>query len=271
MSLRGNALSQCRRQRIDAAAFDAVLRDDDLAARCARLIAERHVLERLAFEPLPKRLAPCDAETGIRRFQFADRDPLRRQDVAPVAIRSQPRPACAAECEDRRARLHALLALRRLETQRTILVPAKPSMTKREPHAKTFQPRQPCAQQRRGLEGFGKDPPARADEGVLPEPMRPVAQRLRRKRLDRRAQKRRRVVIARKENIERLAVGEVEPAPPGHQKFTRDRRHPVVHDDRRACRRHRLGRDQTGRTGPDNGNIRRAHDIKPASSLRLLP
>ena len=59
--------------------------------------------------------------------------------------------------------------------------------------------------------------------------------------------------IARQEEIERLAVGEVQPAAPGHQKFARGARHMVEDLDARARASERVGRDEAGRSSADDG------------------
>ena len=102
----------------------------------------------------------------------APSDPSRGQLAPPSAS------TVALRIDDARS-------VRRFKQQAALLVPAGPAVAQRELHAHRIEPPQPCAQQRRGLERFGKHPAAGADEGRLPQRLAPCAQRVRRKRLDR--------------------------------------------------------------------------------------
>ena len=111
---------------------------------------------------------------------------------------------------------------------------------------------QPGAQQRAGLEAFGKHTAARADEGLLTEIRAPLAQRIRRKSLEERRQRRCRFFIAREEAIGRLAMGDVQPAPARHQEFARERGHAVEHVRVDAARGECLGCHQARRSATDD-------------------
>src|SRR6202171_530021 len=86
-------------------------------------------------------------------------------------------------------------------------------------HAHRIEPTEPRAQQRRCLEGFRKNAPAGADEGRLPQRLAPGTQGIRRECRDRSFKLRHRCAIAPEKFGQRLAVGQVEPATPRHQKL----------------------------------------------------
>ena len=109
------------------------------------------------------------AIAGVRR------DAARAQDLCPASIGAQARPARTAQGEQRgiwRFHVH-FAAAGRSEDQGAGGIPAAPAMAQREPHAGLPQPREPGAQQRRGLHSRRKDAPARSHEGGLPEPLAP--------------------------------------------------------------------------------------------------
>ena len=126
-------------------------------------------------------------------------------------------------------------------------------MPQLEDDALLGKPREQRAQQRRGLEALGKDPAARADESFFAESGAEVAQILRREGALIRLQPRRSSGIAPQEEFEGLAVGEVQPTAPGHQKFARGARHMVEDLDARARAGKHVGRDEAGGSGPDDG------------------
>ena len=53
-----------------------------------------------------------------------------------------------------------------------------------------------------------------------------------------------------------LAVGEIEPAAPGHQQFAAEGRHAVVNGDRQPGLRETLGRHEAGGTATDHGDTK---------------
>ena len=224
-------LAQFRRQRVDRAAFDAAAGNNGLAPRGVRAKAQRNALERLAFKTVAENFGPGDGEAAIGRPKPGDVDAFRSERLDPRPVRPQPRPACAAKREHGGADVDGALPVGCLKQQATAIVPSNPAMAQRELHAHRIQPPQPRPQQRRRLECLRKHPAAGADKGFLPQRLAPVTQRLRRKRLDRSFQVRRRLAIAREELRKRFAVGEIEPAPSGHQEFSTRRRHGVVDGD----------------------------------------
>src|SRR5215207_347938 len=149
-----------------------------------RTEGQRHTLERLALEAVAKDVRPGDGEAGIGRAQRRYLHAFGCERFGPCAVGAQPRPACAAERQYRRARLDELRSIRRLKTQAALLVPAGPAVTQRQFYAQRIQPPQPRAQQGRCLEGLWKHPAAGADEGLLAQRFAPVTQRLWRERFD---------------------------------------------------------------------------------------
>ena len=114
---RGDFIAQQRRRRVDQAAFDTAGGRDELpflleVAAPAVLEPKRDRLERLPREPAGKVLAPAlplagpHIETAVRRRKRRDANAARFQQRRPGAIRSQTRPACAAEREHDGPRLH---------------------------------------------------------------------------------------------------------------------------------------------------------------------
>ena len=93
-----------RRQRIDAAAFEAVMRDHGLAAHHLAVMQQRDALERLSGETLAENIRPLNSETAIGRTQRRYLDLLFLESVSPSAIGAELRPARAAEREHGRVR-----------------------------------------------------------------------------------------------------------------------------------------------------------------------
>src|SRR5277367_3605853 len=118
-------------------------------------------------------------------------------------------------------------------------------MARAQLDAERLQPPQPGAEQRRRLEAARKNPPARTDERRLAERGAPSAQGVRREGLDCRAQTLARRPVAREETIQRLRMGEIEPAAAGEQKFARRGGGGVGDDDFAARFGERLRRHQT--------------------------
>ena len=88
-----------RRNRIDGAAFDAVAGDDRFAAHGAAAERECDALERLTFEAVAEHIRPFCNEAAVCRLQRRNGHAGARQHIDPRPVRSQPRPACAAERE----------------------------------------------------------------------------------------------------------------------------------------------------------------------------
>ncbi|MCY1225242.1 hypothetical protein D9M72_374320 [compost metagenome] len=251
-----------RRQRIDQAAFNAGGADDELALAVVGVAIaigqrDRHRLDRRAGKAAGKRFAPCRIEAAIGRAQRRDLDATASQPRHPRAIRSQPRPACAAEREHHGTRRHRHVAMRRGEAQlvRRALVPTQPAMPHMELHAGLAQPVQPCAQHRRGLH-VGRENAARAaDEGVDAKPVDPLAQRLRAEVRKHRRDLRGTGAIAAEEGRFRLRMREVHAALASHQELAPDRRHRVIDRHADTLRRQHFGSHQPRRSSADDGGV----------------
>ncbi len=203
---------------------------------------------RLSGAPARRLRNGSDHCTGSRNWRAAadrgaaaDRNAGLRKRRDPAAVRPEPRPARAAERQHGHIRpVGDDRAVGPREGERAVL-PSDEAVAHREGDAGVVEPAQPRAQQRRCLHRLGKHPAAGADEGRLAQRLAPVAQALRRKRRDRRAQRRVLRVVAAEKALQRFAVGEIEPAAAGEQEFPSDRRHAVVDGDaarppRRAAR-----------------------------------
>ena len=236
-----------------------------IASPAHRLPAKRQFdpLQRLALEAFAKHVGPVGDEAAIRRPQRRDGDAGLCQNIGPAAVRTEPRPACAAERQDHGIGMERAIApFGRIEQDIAMLVPADPMVPQLEFDAAVAEPPQPGAQQRRSLERFREHAAARSDERVLAQALAPGANRSRRERLDRGAQMRHRRAVAREEAVEFFAMGEVEPAAAGQQEFSADRRHAVINGDTRAALGQHLGRHQAGGAGPDHGNLEISHSGK---------
>ncbi len=166
--------------------------------------------------------------------------------VDPAAVGAELRPTGAAQRQHGHVGGDGDRALRRLESQ-PVAVETGPAVTRLEGHPKAVEAAQPGAQQRRRLQRLGKHPSAAADECRLPEFFAPGPQPPRWERGDRGTQQRHGRPISIEKRLKRLAVGEIEAAPPGQQEFAPGRRHPVVNRDGRSGLRQRFGRDQSRR------------------------
>jgi hypothetical protein len=128
-------------------------------------------------------------------------------------------------------------------------------MAQGEADAKALQPRQPGAQERRGLEGLGEDAAAGAHEGLLSQPFAPGAQILGAKGLDQGPQSRLGLGVTGDETLDLFRMGQVQAAPARHEELSPDGRHPVVDDDLKARTSQNLRSDQAGGAAADDGDF----------------
>src|SRR6266404_2198018 len=252
-------LAQLGRQRIDRAALDTGAGHDHLAAHGVRTKRQRHALQWLPLETIAKNVGPCNGEAGIGGPERGYPDAFGGEHLDPRSVGAEPRPAAAAERQHGRGGIDDARSIRRLKQQTTALVPTGPAVTQRELDACRVEPPQPDAQQGRSLERLWKHPAAGADEGRLSQRFAPVAQSLRRKRLDRGLETGRRFAVPGEKLRQRLAMREIESAASGHQEFAAGRRHRIIDGDARAALRKDFRRHQPGRTGTDDGDLGTCH------------
>ena len=126
-------------------------------------------------------------------------------------------------------------------------------------HPRTPQPVQPGTQQRRGFQVDREHAAGAADEGVDAQAVRPFPQGLRPERLQPGRHRAVRRAVAAEKGLDRLAVGEVQPALAGKQELAADRGHGVVHVDREAGLGQHLGGHQPGGAGADHGGAGRVN------------
>src|SRR4051812_37029257 len=148
---------------------------------------------------------------------------LERRD--PRAVAAETRPTRAAHRQHGHGRRDAGWAVRRLEDQRSVFAEAPEYMTQPHLDSEAREPAQPRAQKRRGLEALGEHASAGADERLLTEAGSPFPQIDRRERLDMRTQSGLSRPVARQEQLLAIAVGQVQPAAPGHQELASERWH----------------------------------------------
>ena len=213
--------------------------------------------EGLALEAAAHDLGPGIGEAHIGRPQGRDGDAAPGQQADPGPVRTEPRPAPAAERQDGGVGIRPhRLAGRIGEGENAVVVKTLPAVAQGEADTEGLEPRQPGAQERRGLEGLGEHAPARSHEGLLSQALAPGAQVLRTEGLDQGPQLRPGLGIAGEEIFELLRMGQVQPAPSRHEQLAPDRRHPVVDRDGEACASQNLRGDQAGRAGADDGDFR---------------
>ncbi len=162
------------------------------------------------------------------------------------------RPARAAQRQHGGLGFDAALAVRRREAQRAVGVPAQPAVAHMEDHAVLAQPVQPGAQQRRGFQILRKDPARAADESGDAQARGPLAQCLRRQRIEPARHLHGACAVARNEFRQRLAVRQIQPPFAGEQELAADRGHRIEQLDPGAGLRQRLGRHQAGRATADD-------------------
>ena len=174
------ALAHGGGERIGGTALKPASRHDEIAARGLVAMEDLQRLQRLALEGFEEMRTPGEMQRAIRRRERRKRDPRLPEGARPAAIRSEPRPGGAAEREDSCVRRELKRRAKGVaELQAAALSEADEGMTRLEDDALIGEPCEQRAQQRRGLETLGKDPAARADEGLLPEPGAEIAQILR--------------------------------------------------------------------------------------------
>ena len=207
-------------------------------------------------------VAPADVEAAVRRPQRRDVDAARLRAAAPRrrpsrAAASSRRPAPARRRRGRATCLAAAARAKRSAAGRRPKPVQRWRMWSRTP--RLAQPVQPGAQQRRRLQVGREDPARAADEGLDAEAVRPSARSASgpksRSIGSQRARRARRSASTKR--VERLAVGQVQPALAGEQELAADRGHGVVHVDRGAGGEQRLGGHQAGRAAADDGDAGR--------------
>ena len=197
---------------------------------------------------------PGHAQPGIGGPERCKVDAARREDPGPGPVRAEPRPAGAAERQDRDAGLEHSFTLRRLEAQRRSR-PARPAPAGPPRDPETIEPRQPGAQERRGLHRHREHPARRAGEELLPEAPRPALHRIGIEVLDHRAQPVRGLGIGGQQRLGRQVHGQVEPGFPRHQELATHRRLGLDQGHRHPGPGQNLGRHQPGGTGADHHRV----------------
>ena len=243
---------------VDHAALETGRRDHGVAASApgpARCTADRHahVLQRRAGEALGEHRRPGHLEPDVRRPQRDDLDAGGPHDVDPAAVGTGAGPARPAQGQH-----HGVGGLDPLDAvaigdEDAVVGPSPPRVPHPHHHPEPVEPRQPGPQQGRGPEPGREHPTAGPHERRLPEGLAPRPQIPRPERLDRRGQHRAGRAVPVEQPVDRLGVGQVEPAPTGHEQLAADRRHPLEH---------RRPGPRTG-PGPRPPSARRAHLRSP--------
>ncbi len=188
---------------------------------------------------------------------MAQSHPPGRQQRHPGSVGAQTRPAGASQRQHRGARGHALLPGGAGKAQGAVGIPTQPAVAHVQHHASCTQPRQPGAEQRRGLHVGGKDAPRGADKRIDAQALRPGAQLLGAKDAQQRLDLCAALAEARHKGLEGLGVGQIQPALAGQQKLAPDRGHGVEHMHRMARLGQYFGSHQPGRAAADDGGVAR--------------
>jgi hypothetical protein len=152
-AMRRNGRAQRRRQRVDAAALEPAAGDDRLAPDRAAIKGQLDALERLAFEAGRENIRPAGHERAIGGQERRHLDPGFGHRVDPAAIGAESRPAGAAQRQHGRIRTNRHPPWRTDEDQGALILPSDPEVARLEFDARSVEPPEPGAQQRRGLEG----------------------------------------------------------------------------------------------------------------------
>ena len=248
---------ECAAELVERAAFETILRDEQLSRDGALARAGRDVFQRLPGAR-PHRRGPRTFPATIRRSERRNGDPELLQDRRPgtVGTRLRPRPATQRENHGiRLVRYERVFGPREIELPARAGAQAGPAVPHGKLHAARPQPLHPAAQQRGRFQRARIDATGRGDEGFHTQPIRPRAQS---RGIEVREQRRpaRGVGVARGEKCARLVLRQVQPAATSHEKLATDRRLRVVERDPRAARRGDFRRAQTCRTAADDCNVR---------------
>src|ERR1700722_18796277 len=134
-------------ERVDRAAFEAGARDHRLAANARLRVRKRYIFKRRASEGFPYSRRPVDEKAAIGGLQRRNCDSLSAKRLDPRAVRPEARPRGAAERENDRCRLNALLARRRHETKRSFRPKAEKARAWNKVDAKLTHASQPGAKE----------------------------------------------------------------------------------------------------------------------------
>ena len=176
-----------------------------------------------------------------------NRDALPGEDRQPGGIRTKMRPAGAAQRKNGRRAVEAL-----------------PLGAGDELHAQRVKPAQPGAQQRRGLHLLGEDAARGTDEGLDAEAIGPGDERIGREGADGRLEEPLRLTITFEKGVERLGVGQVQPAAACQQELARRCGHVIIDGDLVARRRQHFRRHEARGARSDDLDLCHAHT--PGSS-----
>ena len=235
-------------KRVDGTALNAIVANHRLASY--RLPVTRHadILERHPRKATAEMFGPVNDKSGVGWRERRDLDTGAADDVHPCSGRTHPRPARAAERQDRGIGPSRELALGCRETEFACTRPAKPLMPDPGCHTKCTKAYKPRAQQRRRPKHNRKHPTARTHERILAQPQRPRSECFGGKRSQRRGEPVRRWAVALDELLEWFTVGQIQTAAAGQQELATNRRHSVVHRHAHAGSCQRFGRHQPRRS-----------------------
>ncbi len=158
--------------------------DDELSFEATRIGRGDDGFERLASKALAKMFTPGDIEAAIGWLEIRNVHACFPQALHPLTRRAKPRPACATESKQNCIRLDFDLPIGRIEKKRAVPQP-NPVMAHLDRNAPLCEAAEPRPQQRRAFHRLRKDTAGGSDESLLPQPLRPIAQHLRGKRVQR--------------------------------------------------------------------------------------
>ena len=204
------------------------------------------------------RVRPADPQPHIGRAERRHVHARAGEDRPPCRIRPQTRPARPAQRQNGDVGADAAAAIRRLEPKfRPVRVEPGPAPSGPQIDPRIAQPRQPRAQQRRGLHADRKDAAGRAGEQLGPQALRP-GHDLSRTESGQGAGQMRAIGAGRelgRKAFHRFRAGQVQARFPGHQEFAGRGRHRLGQDDATPGGGQHLGRHQPGRTRADDQRV----------------
>jgi len=235
---------------IEPASLDAGGGDHHLAPQPAVPGDERDRFQRRA-EMRRHRRRPRDVETHVRRRERGKGDACIRERPRPGAIGAEPGPGGATEGEDGSRGFYPALAIRCREAGGRAL-PAEPAPAGADGGAGRGEPREPAAEQGRGLHASREDTAGRACETGLSQRFRPFPDLLRSEGRKGRAEPSGGIAVSSEEIVRCFRLGEVQPRLACHQELSRHAGFRLGNRHGKTRGSQHFGGDQPGGAGADH-------------------
>ena len=240
---------------VDRAAFESVAGDHQLADGGHFPGADVEVFQRLALGLRENFGRPFVFPAAVRGGERVVGDAESFENRGPAAVGAGLRPRAAAEGEDDGIGSGGLAVFK---SESAGWIEGDKPVVHLETHAPSAQPLDPAAEQRRGFEGSRVNPPAGRLESFHAESGRPASEGCGIEAGDQVFPDFRRLAragIAGDEAVERLAVGEIEPAFSGNEEFPANRGLAVVKGDLQPGTGRDFRRAEARRAAADDGKL----------------